>query len=198
MFLVAILIEAIRSNCGGEWAKGRRLFLYSVIIRLRYSRSTPCPFPSYSSAFFQFYLFISGWGLSRIVRFRVFILRIGCAVRGHCVLVVQPVCTSDVCHHFLYGAFFSLSVCMQGSRSLFGLSSIAVISMSTVITRWRSVQVVKLTGFASSSWRVRSRLHWWVGSCCSPPISSGEFEVFRWTAGKFLKPDHAIRSGGQP
>ena len=91
MFKVAILIEAIRSNCGGEWATGRRWLIYFVLIRLRYSHSIPRPFPSYSSAFFQFYLFISAWGLSWIVRFRVFIRRVGCAVRGHCVLVVQPV-----------------------------------------------------------------------------------------------------------
>jgi len=90
VFKVAILIEAIRSNCGWEWARGRRWLLYFVLIRLRYSRSTPRPFPSYSSAFFQFYLFISGWGLSRIVRFMVFVRRVCCAVRGHCVLVVKP------------------------------------------------------------------------------------------------------------
>ena len=90
VFKVAILIEAIRSNCGGKWARGRRWFLYFVVIWLRYSRSTPRPFPPYSSAFFQFYLFIPGWDLFRIVRFRVFIRRVGCAVRGHYVLVVQP------------------------------------------------------------------------------------------------------------
>ena len=68
MFKVAILIDAISSNRGGEWERGQRWLLYFVFIRLLYSRSTPRPFPSYSNAFFQFYLFISGWGLSRIVR----------------------------------------------------------------------------------------------------------------------------------
>jgi len=87
-------------------------------MRLCYSHSIPRPFSSYSSAFFQFNLFISGWGLSRIVRFRVFTRMVGCAVRGHCVLFVQPVCTSDVCKHFPSCAFFSLRVCMQGTRSL--------------------------------------------------------------------------------
>ena len=124
MFKMAILIEAIRSNCGEEWARDRRWFLYFVLIRMRYCRCTPRPFPSYSGAFSQFYLFILECGLSRIVRFRVFIRRVGCAVRGHCVLVVQTVCTdgldNDVGHHFLSGAFFSLRVCMQGSRSLSG------------------------------------------------------------------------------
>ena len=118
MFKVAILIEPIRSNCGGEWARGRRWFLYFVLIRVRYSLS-PHPFPLYSCAFFEFYLFISVWGLSRFFRFRVFIRRVGCAVRGHCVLFVQPVCSSDICHRFLSGAF-SLRVCVQGSRSLSG------------------------------------------------------------------------------
>ena len=64
-----------------------------------------------------------------------------------------------------------------GSLSV-GLSSNAVISASTVITSWGSVQVVKSTGFVSSSWGVRSCLSWWVGSCCSPPISSGAFVGF--------------------
>ena len=98
--------------------EGRRWFLNFVLIWLRYCRSTPRPFPSYSSAFYQFYLFISGWSLSRFVRFRVFMRRVGCPVRGHCVLFVQPVCSSDGCHNFLSGAFFFLSVFMQGSHSL--------------------------------------------------------------------------------
>ena len=82
MFKVAVLIEAIRSNCGGEWARGQRWFLYFVLIRWRYSHSTSRPLPSYSSAFIQFCLFISGWCMSWIVRFRVFIRRVGCAAPG--------------------------------------------------------------------------------------------------------------------
>jgi len=147
---------------GGEWARGRRWFLYFVLTRLRYSRSPPRPFSSYSSALFQFYLFISGKGLSRIVRFMVFIRRVGCAVRGHCVLLVQPVCTSDVCHHFLSGALFSLRVHMQRSRSL---SAWPIVKCRRFCVNGYhflggSVQVVKSTGFASSSWDVRSYLRW--------------------------------------
>ena len=52
MFKVANLTEAIRSNCGWQWARGRRWFLYFVLIRQRHSRSIPRPFPSYSSVFF--------------------------------------------------------------------------------------------------------------------------------------------------
>ena len=145
MFKVTILIEAIRSNCEGEWARCRRWFLYFVLIRLRYS--TPLPFPSYSSGIFQFYL-ISGWRLSRIVRFRFFIRRVGCAVRGYCVLVVQPVCTSDVCHHFLTGAFFSLRVCALGSRSLSGWPFVKCRHFCVHGYHFfRSVLVVKSTGF---------------------------------------------------
>ena len=178
MFKVAVLIEAIRSNCGGECVWGRRWFPYFVLIRLRCSRCNPRPFPSYSSAFFlQCYLFISGWCLSRIILFWVFIRRVGCVVRGHCVLVVQPVCTSDV---VTISCLVHSSPCVFPCRGravcLVGLSSNAVTSASTVITSWGSVQVVKSIGFASSSWGVRS---WWVGSCCSPPISSGAFVGFR-------------------
>ena len=54
MFKVAILIEAIGSICAGEWARGRRWFLYFFLIGLRYSRSNLRPFASYSSAFFHF------------------------------------------------------------------------------------------------------------------------------------------------
>jgi len=161
IFKVAILIGVIRSNCGGEWARGRRSFLYFVLIMLRHSRYTPRPFPSYSSAFFKFYLFISGWGLSRNVRFRVFIQRVGCAVRGHCVLVVQPVCTSDVCHHFLSGVFFSLPVCMQGSRSLSGWPIVKCLHFCVHGYNFLgSVQAVKSNGFVSSSRGVRSCLRW--------------------------------------
>jgi len=165
----------------GRTAEGsERGFLYFVLIRLRYSHSTPRPFPSYSSDFFQFYLFISGGGLSWIARFRVFIRRGGCVVRGHCVLVVQAVCISDVCHQFLSGAFFSLRVCMQGSRSL---SSWPIVKCRHFRVHGHhflgSIQVLKSIGFASSSWGVRSCLIWWVGFCFSPPISSGAFVSFR-------------------
>ena len=69
MFKVVILIEAIRSNCGGELARGRRWLLYFVLKRLRFSRSTPLPFPSYSSAFFQFcFLFRFGFVPDRLLQ----------------------------------------------------------------------------------------------------------------------------------
>ena len=57
---------------------------------------------------------------------------------------------------------------------LVGLSSISVISASTVITSWGTVQVVMSAGEGeSSSCGDRLCLRWWLGSCCSPPISSG-------------------------
>ena len=57
---------------------------------------------------------------------------------------------------------FSLSVfaCRCRAVCLVDLSSNAVISASTVITSWGSLQVVKSTGFAYSSWGVRSCLRW--------------------------------------
>ena len=109
MLKVAILIEAIRSNCGRESLFG----CATLVLLLVRSRRIPTLFSN------LIFLFGDG-GLPRFVRFRVFIRRVGCAVRGYCVLVVQPLCTSDVCHHFLSGAFFSLRVCMQVSRSLSG------------------------------------------------------------------------------
>ena len=120
IFKVAILIGVIRSNCGGEWARGRRSFLYFVLIMLRHSRYTPRPFPSYSSIFFpQFYLFVSGWCLPRIVSFMVFI-RQCCLRRPRALRLRCPIrCTSDVGHHFLSDVF-SLRVCMQVSRGLSG------------------------------------------------------------------------------
>jgi len=118
IFKVAILIEAIRSNCGGEWAKDRRWFLTLSLLRCATHVLVLVRSRRISALFYNF-IFISGWGLSRIVRFRVFIRRVGCAVRGHCVLV-QPICTFDVCHNLLSGAFFSLRVCMQGLRCLSG------------------------------------------------------------------------------
>ena len=137
MLKVANLIEAIRSNCGGEWARGSTMVSilcpYYVALLSFYSSSVSVVFPR----FFQFYLFISGCGLFRIVCFRVFIRRVGCAVHGHFVLVVQPVCTSDICHHFLPNAFFSLCFeCLGRTVRLVGISSNAIISASTVITSW--------------------------------------------------------------
>ena len=48
--------------------------------------------------------------------------------------------------------------CRVRAVCLVGQSSNAAISASTVITSWRSVQVVKSTGFASSSWGFRTCL----------------------------------------
>ena len=198
MLKVAILIEVIRSTYGGEWARGRRWLLYFVLTRLRHYHSTPRPFPSYSSAFFQYYLFISGWGLSRIVRFRVFSRGGGFApTADNASSMSSPsVLTTSVAVSCLVPSP-CLFACGVRAVCLVGLSSNSVISASTVITSWGSVQVVKPTGFASSSWGVRSCLRWWVSSCCSPPISSGAFVDFRSsTVGKLPMPGHAMRSGG--
>ena len=160
-------------------------------MRLRYSRSIRCPdevalLSFYSSSvpsgripalFFQFYLFISGWGLSRILRSRVFIRKVVCAVRGHSVIVVQPVCTSAVRHHFLTGAF-SLRVCMQGSRSLSGwpIPSFLLPRLSLLRDQCRFWSRLGLRPRSGAS---DPCLRWWVGSFCSPPVSSGAFVGFR-------------------
>ena len=121
MFKVAILIEAIRSKCGEEWAMVDDGFytlslLGCATLVLLLVRSCCIPAFFFSNFILLFrdrvcpgssVLVSSSGGL------------VAPSART-CVLVVQPVCISDVCHNFLSGVFFSLRVCMLGSRSLSG------------------------------------------------------------------------------
>ena len=149
-----ILIEAIRSNCGGEWARGRRWFLYFVLIRLRYSCSTPL-----LPRFFQFYLFISGWGLSGSSVLGSSIGGLVAPSAGTAFSLSSPsVLPTSVTISCLVHSSLCVFACKGRTVCLVGLSSNAIISTFTVITTWGSVQVVKSTGFASSSWGVSSCL----------------------------------------
>jgi len=160
----------LRSGMG----KGQRWFLYFVLIRLRYSRSTPRPFPSHSSAFFQFYLFLFRDGFCR---------RSSVLVSSFGGLVAPSAGTaSSLSSQFVLPTSVTIPclvpspcvfACMGLAVCLVRLTSNSVISASMVITSWGSVQVVKSTGFASSSWGVTSCLRWCVGYCCSPQYPAG-------------------------
>ena len=162
MFKVAILIEAIRSNCGGEWATGRRWLIYFVLIRLRYSRSIPRPFPSYSSAFFFNFIFLFRHGVcpgSSVLGFlsgglvapsagTAFSLSSPSELRTlspfpvRCLLL--PACLHAGIAQSVWFSYRQMPSFLRPRLSLLG----------------GSVQVVKSTGFASSSWGVRSCLRW--------------------------------------
>ena len=121
MFKVAILIETFRYNCRGVWVRGGvGGGFYSLSLRvcaivvLLLVRSSHIP------TLFSNFIFYLGLGFVQNRLFVRYYPESLVRVLGHCVLIVHPVCTFDVCQRFLTGAFFSLRVCMQGSRSLSG------------------------------------------------------------------------------
>jgi len=200
MFKVAILIEAIRSNCGGEWARFRRWFPYFVLIRVPYSRSTPRPFPSHSSAFSNFiFLFRDGVCPGSSVLGSSSGGLVAPSAGTACSLSSPSVLSASVTISCLVPSSPCVFACRGRAVRLVGLSTNVVISASTVIT---SCGHYRLWSRLALRPRPGGSDHAFVGEW--GPVVPHQYQAgCLWASGrrqqgKIPMPDHAIRSCGQP